>query len=168
MRGDRDSLKNKNNELDDKNKDLEDKIRELESRKPEPQNPQTSDTDGGKNVPQQSFEELIEANVPIYFDLNSVSGDPELMKKMDNVASAMKSNPTRKIVIVGHTCDLGAHESNMRLSLRRAETLKQELIKRGVGPLRIRTVGVAEKDPIVPNTSIENRKLNRCAIIQAE
>ena len=151
----RDSLANKNGELADITRNLE------------AQKNARRDTIIIEDIRHKSFEDAIGDNIPIYFDLNAVTGDPALMQKLDYIAAVMKVHATRRIVIEGHTCDLGTHEQNMQLSIRRAEVLKKELVKRGIGPLRIEVKGVAETVPFVPNISEGNRKLNRCAVIRA-
>ena len=161
LKNDRDSLKNKNGDLEEKNKELEDKLNKIST-------PSNTDNNSNSQSSSSSFEEQINANDPIYFDLNAVTGDPQLQSKLNSIALAMKENPERNILIEGHTCDLGSPIYNKQLSLRRAEVLKQELIKRGIASSRIRTIGMANEKPIVPNSNKENRKLNRCAIIKAE
>lgn len=167
LRRDLDSLQEENDDLEIKNRDLKNQNRDLEDENNDLKKSQdTPPSEVGSDEKELTFEELVYANEPIYFNLNSATGDPKLMEKVDDIAAAMRSHPTRRILIEGHTCDLGSHNNNMQLSIRRAEALRAELIKRGVGPLRIEIKGFAEKEPIVPNISEENRKINRCAIIR--
>jgi len=69
--------------------------------------------------------------------------------------------PNQRIRIVGHTDDIGSDRSNQILSEGRCKEVKQEMIQRGILPERIEIEGRGERDPILPNTSEENRQLNR-------
>ena len=69
--------------------------------------------------------------------------------------------PSQRIRIVGHTDNIGSDRSNQVLSEGRCKEVKQEMIRRGIRPERIQIEGRGERDPIVPNTSEENRQMNR-------
>ncbi len=68
---------------------------------------------------------------------------------------------TQCIRIVGHTDNIGSDRSNQILSEGRCKEVRQEMIDRGIHPNRIEIEGRGERDPIVPNTSEENRQMNR-------
>ena len=80
---------------------------------------------------------------------------------LDQIAEDMKENPDKKIIITGHTCNIGSYEANYKVALRRAGFAKQQLILRGIDANRIMTKSKAYLEPLVPNTSEENRKINR-------
>jgi outer membrane protein OmpA-like peptidoglycan-associated protein len=73
----------------------------------------------------------------------------------------LKLYPNKKIIVEGHTCNLGSHEENVSVGLLRAEMVKSYLVQKGIDPRRITTVSKAEAEPLVPNTSEANRKQNR-------
>ena len=66
-----------------------------------------------------------------------------------------------RLQIEGHTDDVGGDAYNLDLSQRRAATVSQWLSGHGVAAARIDEVGYGELWPHVPNTSPENRALNR-------
>lgn len=111
----------------------------------------------------RSLQDVLDEYSPVYFDLGAVSGDPEMKQKLDNIAQALKENPNEKILIIGHTCDLGSLETNKRVGQRRADVLKTELVKRGANANQIFTESRWYKEPLVPNTSEQNRIKNRRA-----
>lgn len=80
---------------------------------------------------------------------------------LDQIAEDMKENPEKIIIITGHTCDIGTYEANYKVALRRAGFAKQQLMQRGISANRIKTQSKAYLEPLVPNTSEENRKINR-------
>jgi len=65
------------------------------------------------------------------------------------------------VEISGHTDNVGSASSNFLLSQKRADSVRQWLILRGVNPDRIIAKGYGEDNPIVPNDSRENRRINR-------
>lgn len=99
----------------------------------------------------------------INFDLGE-SGNPDITvvdQTLDDVAKYLKEHPDYKLSIVGHTCDLGPDATNKRIGLARANTVKQEFIKRGIPASRLLTSTKASSQPLVPNTSDQNRSRNR-------
>lgn len=73
----------------------------------------------------------------------------------------MQYYPERRILITGHTDDVGKDGYNWVLSQRRAISVKRWLFEHGIDPTRIETDGKGETCPRVPNNSPENRQLNR-------
>ena len=73
----------------------------------------------------------------------------------------LEARPTQRIRIIGHTDNIGSDRSNQILSEGRCKEVRQAMIDRGIHPDRIEIEGRGEKDPIVPNTSDENRQMNR-------
>lgn len=80
---------------------------------------------------------------------------------LNQIAEDMKENPEKIIIITGHTCDIGSYDANYKVALRRAGFAKQQLMQRGISANRIKTQSKAYLEPLVPNTSEENRKINR-------
>lgn len=73
----------------------------------------------------------------------------------------LKAYPTIEIVIQGHTDDVGEDDKNLILSENRAEEVKRYLISLGIASKRMSSKGYGETQPKVPNTSEENRAINR-------
>jgi outer membrane protein OmpA-like peptidoglycan-associated protein len=97
----------------------------------------------------------------IYFGYNDVKLQPESFKEMDLLVKIMKENPIMEILISGHTDDKGKHDENIVLSKTRAEAVQVYLKKTGISEKRMKTEGLGETKPISPNTTEENRALNR-------
>ncbi len=74
----------------------------------------------------------------------------------------LKEHPDAQVIIEGHTDDRASSEYNMMLSLARANSVMNYLVKHaGLSPDQIVVQGFGETKPIVPNTSEENRQKNR-------
>jgi len=110
-------------------------------------------------------------NLKIEFDVNSYTIRPESYKLLDELGKAI-SDPRlvdRIIIINGHTDSDGKEKYNVRLSLNRAAAVKLYLIDhQQVSPERLKVVGYGESMPLKPNTSKENKQLNRRVEIVAE
>ncbi len=97
----------------------------------------------------------------IEFEFNKSEILPESVPQLDQIIDAMNRNPKLKLLIAGHTDDIGADEYNLRLSKQRANSVFNYLVSKGVNPRRLKTEGIGKSKPLVPNDSDENRKLNR-------
>jgi len=83
---------------------------------------------------------------------------PEIKK----IAEALKKNPSLRIEIAGYTDNIGTKKYNLKLSLKRAEAVRNILVtKYHISPKRIVVRGYGEDYPLVPNTTSTNRALNR-------
>ena len=65
------------------------------------------------------------------------------------------------VLIEGHTDDIGKEEYNLDLSERRARSVHDYLVSRGIRIDRLKYVGMGETVPLYPNDSDENRRRNR-------
>ena len=84
---------------------------------------------------------------------------------LDEAVAALKSDPTLKVEIEGHTCNIGTAEYNLALGDRRATAVKEYLISRGVPADRLHTISYGEERPKYDNAREETRRLNRRAAL---
>ncbi len=96
----------------------------------------------------------------LLFETNSAEL-PESVKELEVLYQFMKNKPNVTILVEGHTDDRGTHPYNDRLSLLRAEAVKNYLVSRGIDPNRIKTVGFGKRKPVAPNETEFGRRLNR-------
>jgi OOP family OmpA-OmpF porin len=83
--------------------------------------------------------------------------------RLDDMAQALVHNPQiDHVTITGHTDRLGSKEYNQKLSERRAETVKQYLVSRGVDPKRLQAIGRGETQPIVECNEKTQANLIKC------
>lgn len=81
--------------------------------------------------------------------------------ELDRLVKFLEVNPTVNIEVSGHTDNQGGTANNLELSKKRAQSVVSYLAKAGVAPNRIKSAGYGETKPVAPNTTDENRKLNR-------
>ena len=110
-----------------------------------------------------NIRDLIESKrtPPIAFESDSAELKISSYKTLDLVAGVLKRYPKMKLVVEGHTDDVGPYDYNERLSLLRAGAVKTYLSFKGVHPDSIRVLGFGESRPAVEGTSPEARALNR-------
>lgn len=100
----------------------------------------------------------------VQFDVNKADILPASLRSVDNVAGLMKAIPTLKIELRGHTDSTnstGDPAHNTKLSQRRADAVRDALVKRGIDGSRITAVGFGETRPVASNASEDGRALNR-------
>lgn len=97
----------------------------------------------------------------LLFDFDSDQLRAESKKNLDNLAKSLSDFGDSKLLLVGHTDDVGTDSYNLDLSRRRAAAVADYLISRGVPAARIATSGRGETEPIAPNDSDADRQKNR-------
>ncbi len=97
----------------------------------------------------------------IHFDCCSWRIKPQYAKMLDDLADALKKCPDVKFVIEGHASSDGPEDYNMRLSIKRAESVKKYLVRKGISADRMKVEGYGETRPIAPNDTLEGRRMNR-------
>ncbi|KYF65607.1 hypothetical protein BE15_34275 [Sorangium cellulosum] len=106
-------------------------------------------------------EKEIKITQQIHFEFDRDKIRPESFPILDAVVEVLQQNPKIKIEIQGHTDNKGAAAYNKKLSDRRAASVKKYLVAKGIEESRLTSVGYGMERPIVPNTSDQNRALNR-------
>lgn len=86
---------------------------------------------------------------------------PGKVRELDVLTEFMINKKNVQITIEGHTDNVGSDGANQRLSLSRAEAVRQYLIKKGLNGIRVKTKGYGSKRPIASNMTDFGRKLNR-------
>ncbi|WP_449437049.1 OmpA family protein [Pedobacter steynii] len=98
----------------------------------------------------------------ILFATNSAEVQSDNEGVIKEVAAAMSENPDLKIKIIGHTDAVGKQEANLILSAKRAESVRDALVKTyKINTDRIETEGKGSTTPITNDTSEEGKTMNR-------
>jgi outer membrane protein OmpA-like peptidoglycan-associated protein len=101
----------------------------------------------------------------VYFDFDRSTLRPEALRILDDAVTKLQANPGRNVVIEGHTCSIGTAEYNLALGERRAASVRDYLISRGVPAARLQTRSYGEENPKYDNSREETRRLNRRAAL---
>jgi outer membrane protein OmpA-like peptidoglycan-associated protein len=110
-------------------------------------------------TPIASGEEFVFEN--IFFDFDKDELKPESKSSLLRLLEFLKENPSVRIQITGHTDNVGTQTYNQSLSQRRAESVKNFLLSKGIPETRLKAEGRGDAEPIRPNDTPENRALNR-------
>ena len=97
----------------------------------------------------------------LFFDLGKATLKPESGPELKRILQVMTENKSLLIEISGHTDNTGSDEINDKLSLERANAVKDNLLKGGIDTSRIRTKGYGKSKPKADNATEEGRQINR-------
>jgi outer membrane protein OmpA-like peptidoglycan-associated protein len=97
----------------------------------------------------------------LFFDLGKATLKPESAPELKRILQVMSENKALVIEISGHTDNTGSDEINNKLSLERANAVKDYLLKSGIDTARIRTKGYGKTKPKADNSTEEGRQINR-------
>jgi outer membrane protein OmpA-like peptidoglycan-associated protein len=103
---------------------------------------------------------VLDAN-NVLFDFDKAVIKTEFLPELDEWAEYFKTNPAARAQISGHADSTGPETYNQKLSERRAQAVVEYLIKKGIDPGRLNSLGYGETIPAVANDSKESRQKNR-------
>ena len=90
-------------------------------------------------------------------------GEPELLPEaspaLDELAATLRARPGLRLRVAGHTDRIGEPGKNQLLSEQRAAAVKAYLVKAGIGPERLETVGYGDTRPLYPSPDVRNRRV---------
>ncbi|PTN32877.1 OmpA family protein [Desulfonatronum sp. SC1] len=104
----------------------------------------------------------------VNFDFDKFNIKPEFAPLLKEAAEIIKARPGKRVVVDGHTCNIGPATYNMGLSERRASSVRNFLVNEGVPADRITTQGFGLTQPRFDNNTREGRSLNRRVEIRFE
>ncbi|MBK6346142.1 MAG: OmpA family protein [Bacteroidales bacterium] len=104
----------------------------------------------------------------IKFDTGKSTIKPVSFPILDAVVKVMVENPSYKLIIGGHTDNVGAEGMNMTLSKNRAESVSVYLIGKGISPDRISATGYGLTRPVDDNNTAAGRTRNRRVELSVE
>lgn len=97
----------------------------------------------------------------VLFEFNRADVKPGAQASLRKLADYLQKNPSRRVLIEGHTDSVGSATANNTLSRRRAEAVDLALVGMGMAAQRASVVGYGEDYPIADNNTDTNRALNR-------
>lgn len=97
----------------------------------------------------------------VLFEVNKADLKAGSIRNLGKLVDFLRGYPDREIRVEGHTDSTGAADYNRKLSRRRAESVRELLVSRGIEPGRITTEGLGEDYPVASNASEAGRQQNR-------
>lgn len=97
----------------------------------------------------------------VTFEFDKAVIREEFYDELDDVADVLRQNDDLRFYLDGHADSRGTEDYNMALSLRRANAVKDYLVRKGVDANQLDVRGFGETKPVKPNTTEENMAMNR-------
>ena len=97
----------------------------------------------------------------VLFAFNKAELTAQAAPRLDKLASFLQQFPDRRLLIEGYTDSVGSDSYNQDLSDRRAQSVRDALVQRGVNSNRITVRGYGKAYPVADNASPEGRAMNR-------
>ncbi|MFO7934435.1 MAG: OmpA family protein [Bacteroidales bacterium] len=94
---------------------------------------------------------------PIFFDFDSFALTGAGQSKLNDLAGVLQEYPEVELEIVGHTDAVGTYEYNQKLSERRARSVHDYLVSKGIEEDRLEIKGMSESQPVARNRTPDNR-----------
>ncbi len=110
-------------------------------------------------ISQESGDEIVLENV--HFSHNSFELDKRSFSELDKLIAYLEKHPDLKIIIEGHTDDVGGASANQLLSENRAKSVRQYLLNAAIDSTRLAYRGYGESKPLVSNETEVGRAQNR-------
>lgn len=101
----------------------------------------------------------LTGGVHFAFDSSELTAEGKAI--LDDLVPGLQANPNMKVELAGHTCSIGSEAYNQGLSERRAKSVYNYLISKGIAAERMTTVGYGETRPAYSNATEEGRSKNR-------
>ena len=99
----------------------------------------------------------------VYFDFNSAALSADTKEALNNNAQFLKSNPTVKVQVEGHTDERGGVQFNLALGERRAKSVREFLVAQGVEATRLSIISLGKEKPVSFGHDEESWSKNRRA-----
>ncbi|GAB2567075.1 sodium-translocating pyrophosphatase [Spirosoma areae] len=97
----------------------------------------------------------------LLFETNSATLKPESQEQLKNISEILKAYPGVHVKLGGYTDNTGKADSNLKLSQDRANSVRVELEKMGIGKNRLEAEGYGQEHPVASNDTEEGRAKNR-------
>lgn len=116
----------------------------------------------------EAVRQLEAINATVYFDNAGTKAkfDEQTDAAIHAICEAMKADANLKVSITGHTDNTGSAKTNLKYGKKRAEALKNYMIKLGAPAKNIECESKGQTDPIADNSTKEGRALNRRATVK--
>jgi outer membrane protein OmpA-like peptidoglycan-associated protein len=122
-----------------------------------------SDGRGGTDMTSRTVvivrREVLRSDVLFDFDKSTLK--PQATQSLASIVQQLKSDPSLRADIVGHTDSVGTEEYNMGLSERRAKAVSTHMVRNGIAATRLNVSWKGETQPVAPNTTEDGRSRNR-------
>jgi len=97
----------------------------------------------------------------VLFDTNQATLKPAAKEKLAKISGIILAYPTLRLTVEGHTDSTGSDEYNLKLSERRANSVRDYLVSNGIRPEMVEARGLGKDQPVATNDTAAGRQQNR-------
>jgi len=108
--------------------------------------------------PAKLLPQKIDFSADALFDFDKAVVKPEGMAMLDDLTRVLQGAKYEVILAIGHTDRIGSAAYNQKLSVRRAEAVKQYLVGKGIEPNRIYAEGKGKSEPVTKPGDCKGKK----------
>lgn len=101
------------------------------------------------------------ATEPILFNTGLAKMRDVSLASLNKLALTLREHPEIKLIIIGHTDNLGIEAANQKISADRADAVKEYLIGQGIEAARLESKGMGSSKPLASNDTQLGRQANR-------
>lgn len=110
---------------------------------------------------EEGIQVILDENSDVRFEYNKSDLTPSAKTNLDKLVTIFNEYPDTNLMIAGYTDGIGSEAYNLTLSEKRANSVKDYLISRGISPSRLTSKGFGKADPIATNETDAGRAQNR-------
>lgn len=133
----------------------------LIGKKMDKQAKEIENTVAGAEVEQVGEGILVKFDSGILFDFNSSALKGTAKENISKLVATLNKEPDTEILVLGHTDNVGSLSANQKVSLDRANSVKNYAVASGLASSRIKTEGKDYSEPIASNDTEAGRAENR-------
>ena len=119
---------------------------------------------GGAATPGSAQDFVVNVGDRVFFETDSTDLTPTAVSTLDKQAQWLQRYPNYPFILEGHADERGTREYNFSLSARRAQTVRDYLISRGIPSNRFRVVSYGKERPVAVCNDISCWSQNRRAV----
>ena len=118
---------------------------------------------GGAATPGSAQDFVVNVGDRVFFETDSTDLTPTAVATLDKQSAWLQRYPRYTFVVEGHADERGTREYNFSLSARRAQTVVEFLVSKGVVPSRIASISYGKENPIATGADEDSWAQNRNA-----
>lgn len=109
------------------------------------------------------------ANSTLYFEFDRVEFTPQTKARLQQIRDYLAADKNIELMMIaGHTDNKGARYFNQVLGQKRADAVRDFLLKSGVDAARVKVVSYGERKPVADNKTEPGREKNRRVVVEIE
>ena len=108
-----------------------------------------------------SVKQAITIQAEALFDFDKSVLKPAGKQSIDDAVAKMRNVDVEMVIATGHTDSIGTDAYNQKLSERRATSVKEYMVSKGIPAAKITILGKGETQPVATNKTKEGRAKNR-------